>query len=133
MPSHFTQRPASELHAFCASCPSPEEVAALLGKLGFHLSFQMQEQRDHRSQLPPLPAQFHFKDSHGTEVIYLAGRDSPLNEDGESLPPHASRFWLYAGADLQVFQWARFTLALAYQLPWRDMSEDAAPEQAEVA
>ena len=133
MSSNTINPTVSELHAFCATCPPPEEVVVLLGRLGFHLDFQMEEQRDHRSQLPPLPAQYHFKDPHGTEVIYLAGRDSPLNEDGESLPPHASRFWLYAGADRQAFQWARFTLALSYQITWRDLSEGAAPEQAEVA
>src|SRR5579871_681215 len=106
MPSRFTQRPARELQAFCVSCPSLEEVAAPLGKLGFHLDFQMEEQRDHRSQLPPLPAQFHFKNPYGTEVIYLAGRDFPLNEDGESLPPHASRFWLYTGSQGESFRLA---------------------------
>ncbi len=125
--------PATELEAFCATCPAAAEVCELLAQLGFHLEFQLGEQRDHRSQLPPLPAQFHFKDTHGTEVIYLAGRDFPLNEDGAALPPHASRFWLYAGAHLQAFQQARSRLSLSYHLTWRNLSEEAAPAQEEVA
>ena len=37
----------------------------------------MDEQRDRSGQLPPLPAQYHYKDdTHGTEVIYLAGGGS---------------------------------------------------------
>ncbi len=124
-----TLSPAPELQAFCALCPPPEEVAAFLGKLGFHLDFQMEEQHDHRSQFPPLPAQYHFKDAQGTEVIYLAGKDSPLNEDGESLPPHASRFWLYAGAQREGFQSALSSLALAFHFTWCNPVELEAPQQ----
>lgn len=122
-------QPTTELEAFCQTCPDAAEVVALLFGLGFHLDFQMGEQRDHSSQLPPLPAQFHFKDVHGTEVIYLAGRDFPLNEDGASLPLHASRFWLYAGAQREVFQQARSSLSLAFQFTWHDPAEPAAPQQ----
>jgi len=126
-----TRQPASDLHAFCATCPSPQEVSALLATLGFHLEFQMEEQRDHQYELPPLPAQFHFTDACSTEVLYLAGRDTSL--EGEAYPCHASRFWLYVGADPQAFQRARSTLALAFQFTWRDPSEDTVPAQAEVA
>jgi hypothetical protein len=124
-----TPQPATELHAFCATCPPAEDVTALLSKLGFHLDFQMEEQRDHQYELPPLPAQFHFTDLEGTEVMYLAGRDFPLNDEGESLPSHASRFWLYAGAQREVFQRAMSNLALAFQFTWRVPCEDATYEE----
>ncbi len=129
MPRTTKRQPATELEAFCATCPAPEDVTTLLVKLGFHLDFQMGEQRDHQYELPPLPAQYHYKDASGTEVIYLAGRDYPLNEDGYSLPPHASRFWLYAGADAQAFQLAAATLALHWQLAWCDRSAQAMQEE----
>ena len=62
-------------------------------------------------QVPALPAQYHYKkDGCGTEVIYLAGRDTPL-EEGEVFPLHASRFWLSAGADAQAFQRTLSTLS----------------------
>src|SRR5258708_31326063 len=131
---HARPQPATELEAFCSTCPAAPDVTALLTQLGFRLEFQMDEQRDHTSQLPPLPAQYHYKDdAHGTEAIFLAGRDFPFYEEGESLPFHASRFWLYAGADVQAFQCALTTLALAFQFTWRDSSESASPEQEEVA
>ena len=45
--SSTTKRPsATELEAFCAACPPAEDVTTLLAKLGFHLDFQMDEQRD---------------------------------------------------------------------------------------
>ena len=125
----MTQKMLTELEAFCATCPAPEEVTMLLVKLGFHLEFQMDEQRDHPYELPPLPAQYHYKDASGTEVIYLAGRDYPLNEDGYSLPPHASRFWLYMGANAQAYQLAASTLALQWQLAWCDPSAQAMQEE----
>ncbi len=129
MPRNTKRQPASELEAFCATCPAPEEVTTLLAKLGFHLEFQMDEQCDHPYELPPLPAQYHYKDASGTEVIYLAGRDFPMNEDGDTLPPHASRFWLYAGADVQAFQLAASTLALHWRLAWCDPSAQAVREE----
>jgi hypothetical protein len=112
---------ATERQAFCATCPSAEDVTALLATLGFSLDFQLDTQ--HTSQLAPLPAQYHYKDASGTEVIYLAGRDVAL--DGEQFPPHASRFWLYAGADTQAFTRAMSTLALHYRLTWRGPSAQA--------
>jgi hypothetical protein len=131
---HARPQPAAELEAFCPTCPAAQDVTAMLARLGFRLEFQMDEQRDHSGQLPPLPAQYHYKDdAHSTEVIYLAGRDFPMNEDGHTLPPHASRFWLYVGADVQAFHVAMSTLALSYHFTWRGSSEDAAPEQEEVA
>jgi hypothetical protein len=116
-----------ELEAFCTTCPPVEEVSALLATLGFTLSFQMQEQ-DALVHLPALPAQYHYKDAYGTEVIYLAGHDTPL--EGEHFPLHASRFWLYAGADAQAFQLTMSTLAFSYRFTtWRVPCEYAAHEE----
>ena len=131
---HARSLPATELEAFCSTCPAALDVTALLAKLGLRLEFQMDEQRDHSGQLPPLPAQYHYKDdAHGTEVIFLVGRDFPMNDDGCTLPPHASRFWVYAGADTSAFGLVASTLAVTYHFTWRDPSEDAVPEQEEVA
>jgi hypothetical protein len=121
---------APEVEAFCPTCPPVEDVSALLATLGFHLAFQMEARDDLRTlvHLPALPAQYHYKDvSHGTEVIYLAGRDTAL--EGEVFPFHASRFWLYPGADMQAFQLAMSTLALGYQFTWRAPCEDAAQHE----
>jgi hypothetical protein len=126
-----TQQPATELGAFCATCPDAEDVSALLTRLGFRLEFQMDEQPDRSSQLPPLPAQYHYKDASGTEVIFLAGQDSPL--DGEPLPAHASRFWLYRGADADGFELATSIVAREWRLAWRDLSAPAHQQQEEVA
>jgi hypothetical protein len=123
------QQPTTEREAFCAICPSAADVTALLATLGFRLDFQMDAQRSHTSHLPLLPAQYHYRDaSSGTEVIYLAGRDMAL--DGKTFPPHASRFWLYAGADTEAFTLVLTTLAQHYRLVWRDPSTQAAEEVA---
>lgn len=127
---HARPQPATELEAFCATCPDAKEVTELLTQLGFRLEFQMEEQRDHSGQLPPLPAQYHYKDvAHGTEVIYLAGRDFPMHDDGCAMPAHASRFWLYPGADVQAYHLTKSTVALSYQFTWRIPSEDAPHEE----
>src|SRR2546421_12119886 len=83
--------------AFCATCPSPDEVTMALASLGFPLVFQMNADDDQAYlRLTPLPAQFHYREPQGAEVIYLAGMDQ---EDEQPAPLHASRFWFYAGAD----------------------------------
>ena len=137
MPRNTKRQPATELEAFCATCLAPEDVTTLLAKLGFHLDFQMGEQRDHEYQLPPLPAQYHYQDAHGTEAIYLAGRDYPLNEEGYPLPPHASRFWLSCGANRQAFELTASTLALRWVLAWQEaqdaQEDDEAQDAQEVA
>ena len=124
-----SEQPVTEERgAFCPTCPPAEEVTALLATLGFRLEFQLDAQRSHTSPLPPLPAQYHYKDaSSGTEVIYLAGRDLAL--DGQPLPRHASRFWLYAGADTEAFMLAMSTLASRYRLAWRAPSTQIAPQE----
>jgi hypothetical protein len=92
-----------DLEAFCATCPSAQEVTSLLQMLGFELSFYMDiDVSPEYEQVPSLPAQFHFLDEHGTEAIFLAGPDADL--DGVRLPEHASRFWLYPGADAAAYR-----------------------------
>src|SRR5215472_18736606 len=87
-----THRATSGLEAFCQTCPIPEAVTILLEGLGFSLSFQMDAiHYPAYTRLPSLPAQYHYTDAHGTQVIYLAGKDTPL--DGERLLRHSSRFW----------------------------------------
>jgi hypothetical protein len=121
----MTQHPfCTDLAAFCAVQPTQEEVSALLAKLGFHLVFQMDEQRSDRLLLPPLPAQYHFQDATKTEVVYLAGRDYALYEDGaRDFPPHASRFWLTCGADQQKFQTTQAMLTLQWGLVWQPVND----------
>ena len=129
MRHHPPSSAPTELHAFCATCPPAENVTELLARLGFRLAFQMGAQDDLKAgiHLPALPAQYHYKDACGTEVIYLAGRDTAL--EGEVLPLHASRFWLYPGANAQGFQLARSMLALSFQLSWIDPSEPAIQQE----
>ena len=110
--------PSQELEGFCQSCPAPETVISLLEQLGFRLTFQMEAVRYHAwSATPDLPAQFHFQDEQGTEVVFLAGRDTPT--DGEHFPPHASRFWISPGADLAAPQRVEQVLANRWGLTWQ--------------
>ena len=75
-----------------------------------------------------MPAQYHYQAAtRGAEVIYLSGRDTAL--DGQSFPPHASRFWLYPGADAQGSQYAATTLELAYRLTWLHPAEQETREE----
>ncbi len=64
-------------------------------------------------------------------MIFLAGQDSPL--DGEPLPAHASRFWLYRGADADAFRLAMSIVAREWRLAWRDLSVPISQQQEEVA
>ncbi len=117
--------PGSPLLAFCATCPPPQEVADALAGLGFQLIFTMEEQRfPAYSQTPPIPAQFHFRDEHSTEVLYLAGKDA--GEEGERLESHASRFWVYPGADAPATQLVARFCATRWHLSWRRDQEAVA-------
>jgi hypothetical protein len=110
--------PESSLLAFCPTCPLPAEVGEALAGLGFTLAFTMEEQCfPAYSKTPPIPAQFHYRDEHGTEVIYLAGTD--VGEEGEHLPLHASRFWIYPGAQVTAAQLAAQFCATRWRLAWR--------------
>src|SRR5260370_4621612 len=106
-----------ELEAFCATCPPVEQVSALLATLGLTLTFHMDAVQSPCAEVPPLPAQYHYKDACGTEVIYLAGCYTPLY--GEVFAFHDSRVSLYTGADAQAFQLTMSTLAFRYQFTWR--------------
>ena len=120
-----------ELGAFCSTCPTPEAVIAVLQELGFHLTFQMDAiTYPASSGTPHLPAQYHFCDGHGTEVIYLAGRDAPL--DGERFPRHQARFWLYAGSDTAACKRVLSALTARWLLTWQQM-EASAPGLQDVA
>lgn len=109
---------ARGMEAFCATCPSTEEVTTLLQTLGFELTFQMDiDSSPEYEHVPPLLAQFHFEDNHGTEAIFLAGPDADL--DGIRLPEHASRFWIYPGADAAAFRRTASALAVRWLLIWQ--------------
>jgi len=111
----------TDLTAFCATCPSGDEVTAILASLGFALVFQMKADNDQAYlHLAPLPAQFHYRDDQGTEVIYLAGVDQ---EDEQPAPPHASRFWLYAGAEANAQEQVAQVLTTAWALCWLPLDE----------
>jgi signal recognition particle subunit SEC65 len=118
----MAQTKAREVEAFCVTCPSTEEVTTLLQTLGFELAFHMDiDHPPEYEQVPCLPAQFHFQDEHGNEVIFLAGRDVDL--DGVGFPEHASRFWLYPGADRAVYGRVANVLAVRWSLTWRSLSK----------
>jgi hypothetical protein len=111
-------RPSDELEAFSLSCPEPQEVITFLRQLGLRLDFQMEAFAPPvYSPLAQLPAQFHFVDDSGMSLIYLAGEDSAM-EDGERLPTHKSRFWSYAGADVQRFEQITQLVALRWSFTW---------------
>ena len=106
------------LTAFCSICPDPQEVTTILSGLGFCLTFHMDAiLYPASSEAPDLPAQYHFADQHGTELIYLAGRDTPM--DGESFPKHQSRWWLYPGADTDASQQIISLLTARWLLTWQ--------------
>ena len=120
----MTQHLLRDLEAFCLTCPAPEEVTQVVQALGFELTFHMDMIPSlGPTQTPALPAQYHYSDGSGTEVIYLAGCDPDL--DGIGLPAHASRFWLFPGACQDAYCRAVSLLALRWRLRWR--SAEATP------
>jgi hypothetical protein len=107
-----------ELEAFCNTCPAQDGVTAFLQIMSFALDFHMPEvSSSARSGVPPLPAQYHYGRPDGMSIIYLAGRDTPMN--GERLPIHASRFWAYEGADLGTFRSITRALAVRWSFTWQ--------------
>lgn len=116
----MTQTPTKfpELEAFCMACPAAEEVTAVLQPLGCKLKFQMGARiYPAYSATPDLPAQYHYSTALGTEAIYLAGYDA--DNDGIRLPDHASRFWLFPGADVQAYTQIASYLALRWRFTWQ--------------
>lgn len=107
----------------CACCPSEEEVGALLAPLGFRLTFQLEESLCEYIPGASLPAQYHFTAAGNAEVIYLAGKDT--DPDGRPLPPHASRFWVYPGADALRYQQAVEALQTNWAMTWLEDGEPA--------
>jgi hypothetical protein len=116
----MTRTKIHELEAFCVTCPSAEEVTHLLQAGGFTLAFQMDAVPSACAGAPPLPAQYHYQDKNGSEVIFLAGRDA--DPDGVQLPEHASRFWIYPGADAGAARWVANMLATRWSFAWRSES-----------
>ena len=108
---------AHDLEAFCATCPSAEEVTSVLQTAGFALVFHMDTVSSACKEVPQLPAQYHYRDQHGNEVIYLAGPDR--DPDGVPLPEHASRFWMYPGADAGAAGRVAQVLAVKWSLAWQ--------------
>jgi len=110
--------PTRPLAAFCSTCPPAQAVTDVLAALGFALLFSMEELREPTyMHISPVPAQYHYREeTHGTEVIYLAGQDA--SEEGESLPSHASRFWINPGASPQTTQLVAQTAAQCWQVAW---------------
>jgi hypothetical protein len=106
------------LEAFCTACPTPQEVTSVLQEIGFSLVFRMEAVSSVCADVPPLPAQYHYRKGN-CEVIFLAGHDVDL--DGIELPEHASRFWLHAGADAARF--VAQVLAIRWPLTWRRLPE----------
>ena len=115
-----------DVTAFCSTCPDASEVTALLQSLGFRLVFEMEADDEQAYlHLPPLPAQFHYDGPQGTSVVFLAGKDVDI--DGLSVPPHASRFWAYAGSDQDTLLRVTTALAARWTLTWQHA--DAPPQQ----
>lgn len=110
-----------DLEAFCATCPSAEEVTNVLQALGFALTFHMDAVPPACAEVPPLPAQYHYRDQRGSEVIYLAGRDT--DPDGAELPEHASRFWIHPDADAGAARWVAYILTVKWSFAWRAVSQ----------
>lgn len=93
--------PAHELESFGATCPDPREVETVLHEHGFTLTFSLPVQPGYGHNVPNLPAQYHYEDRYGTQIVYLAGQDHEV--DGIQLPPHASRWWLTEGSNHLVY------------------------------
>ena len=111
-----------DLEAFCATCPAVQEVTAVLQALGLTLTFRMDAViSPEYTQLPPLTAQYHYRDGHASEVIFLAGHDADL--DGVRLPAHASRFWIYPGANTGAAWWIAHALASKWSLVWQHVTQ----------
>ena len=118
-----------ERSAFCAICPPSDSVAEVLASCGFTLTYmQPAEVAQEYLHLPPLPAQYHYEDRLGTQVLFLAGPDMPsLSDDADDeyvpvsrYPRHASRFWLIAGASELATRRVQEKLTTRWALRWQE-------------
>lgn len=111
----------ANLEAFCQVCPPDNEVTTFLADLGFHLTFSMPVIRYGKrsgQNVPDLPAQYHYKDDHNTEIIYLAGKDHSARDE-PFYPQHASRWWIYAGSSQYSYNLVLQALSARYGLSWK--------------
>lgn len=132
-----------ERSAFCSICPSPEAVTDHLARFGLVLTYaRPAEMAQDYLHLPPLPAQYHYEDARGTQVMFLAGPDTSCLADDEgdeevdllpgrnSYPPHASRFWLIPGANELTTHHVQEALAARWAFHWYDPRHENATEHA---
>ena len=118
--TYTTLRP---LQAFCQSCPSVENVKAVLAPLGFSLSFHLRSYPARPNwTIAALPEQYHYQDRYGTEVVFLAGKDY-FPEEGKQLPAHQSRLWVYPGHDPACSVQAVATLSKQWLMAWFPVNE----------
>jgi hypothetical protein len=89
------QQPAAEVGwtAYVQMRLVSSQVSTLLEREGFRLSFSLPACRRRWGWLP---AQYHYADAAGTEVIWLSGQDPEAREQDPTAPEHRSRFWVYA-------------------------------------
>ena len=73
---------------------------------------------DLKSKLATLPAQYHYRDAHGTELIFLAGQDY-AEDDEPRLPAHASRWWIYPGTYQYSYNLIAQILSTKFGLDWK--------------
>jgi hypothetical protein len=110
------------LEAFCGICPDAQVVREQMRRLGFRLtfylpSFRYPSQGKYDATISQ-PAQYHYGDDFGTEVIFLAGAD--MAEDRQSLPPHASRWWIYPGRAQTKVDAVKSTLTSCWLMQWQE-------------
>lgn len=123
-------QPLVNLSAFCATRPHPDEVKAFLRPLGFTLEFSMPAtvyttRRKPRSLVPAipiLPAQYHYRDRYGTEIIFLAGKDASW-QIGGTYPRHESRWWLYHGSSQYSYNFVKQELSAKWRLQWTPFTQ----------
>ena len=65
------------LEAFGFTCPHAAKVTTILKHGGFSLVFEVRPTPSWRG-VPALPAQYHYQDRYGTEIIYLEGKEIPI-------------------------------------------------------
>jgi hypothetical protein len=116
----MTQSPTQlvPLEAFCQHLPVVEQVTALLQELGFSLVFHLGSSPARPNwTIAALPSQYHYQDRYGTEVVFLAGKDT-AGEEGVRYPPHQSHWWVYPGANPSVYQQVIAVLTAHWFMMW---------------